>query len=71
MEDFSLAKEILAARSPAVVSGWNHESIMHAAGDMVSDIVWLGNIAADIRVYLNNNYHKASMCIVKQVIASA
>ena len=64
-----LRASLLKARSIAVIGNWTKEAVTHAVGDIIADIVWLGRIAADIKVDLGLGYHQATAEIVRRVLA--
>lgn len=62
---------LLCSRSVELTRLWNEESLTHALGDVLSDIVWIGRILADIEVQLEPFYHEATIGIVQRLYSSA
>ena len=67
----SSIEEILCSRSLAVTREWNDESLLHAAGDAISDLIWLSRVFADIKAKLGLYYHNAMTAIGRQIAAVA
>lgn len=59
--DRAMVKRILEARSLAVTGSWSQETVDHALGDVIGDILGLGRIYGHCRVDLALNYHRATV----------
>jgi hypothetical protein len=67
LQDKTLLKKILSARTPYLIGIDSEESLYHAIGDVTADIIGLGGLTdADIKVELNFFYHALTVGAIKR-----
>ncbi len=67
LKDGNLLKQILTAQTPFLIGVHTKEALLHAIGDVISDIVGLGGLTdVEINVDLNFFYHSLTVGAIKK-----
>lgn len=68
INESDLKWKVFLSRSIAVVRRWDSETLHHAMGDVIGDIIGIGGILAHISIRLDMNYHAATIGAVRTVM---